>query len=34
VFAVLTVNAVRPLNMPEVSTSPVAAGNPVAIIAP
>jgi len=25
------VNATRPLNMPEVSTSPVAAGNPVAI---
>jgi hypothetical protein len=34
VFAVPTVNEVNPLNMLEVSTSPVAAGNPVAIISP
>jgi hypothetical protein len=34
VLAVPTVNEVKPLNMPEVSTSPVIAGNPVAIIAP
>jgi hypothetical protein len=34
VFAEPTVNSVKPLNIAALSTSPVAAGNPVAIITP